>query len=76
MSPSGSDLEFSRSSEQPTNGHRVEAKHDHTAEPHDLYSEIRQRAYELYLERGSVSGNEHEDWVTAEREVRSRRRSV
>lgn len=76
MSPSGSDLEFSRSSEQPTNGHHAESKHAHAGEPHDLYAEIRHRAYEIYLERGSVAGNEHEDWVRAEREVRSRHRSA
>lgn len=40
--------------------------------PINLDEEIRQRAYELYLERGSTAGNEQEDWVTAEREVRSR----
>jgi hypothetical protein len=38
----------------------------------DLEEEIRQRAYELYLERGGTPGNENEDWLIAEREVRSR----
>ena len=33
---------------------------------------IRQRAYQLYQERGYVSGFEQEDWITAEREVLSR----
>jgi hypothetical protein len=37
-----------------------------------LDEEIRRRAYELYLERGGTPGNESEDWITAEREVRSR----
>jgi hypothetical protein len=37
-----------------------------------LEEEIRRRAYELYLERGGTPGNESEDWITAEREVRSR----
>jgi hypothetical protein len=43
--------------------------------------EIRCRAYEIYLERGAVSGGELDDWVRAERELnrialynRSRRR--
>jgi hypothetical protein len=35
--------------------------------------EIRQRAYQRYLERGSHSGNEFDDWVEAERELRTRR---
>ncbi len=37
-----------------------------------LEEEIRRRAYELYLERGGTPGNENEDWIAAEREVRSR----
>jgi Protein of unknown function (DUF2934) len=40
--------------------------------PINLEEEIRRRAYELYVERGSTPGNESEDWLTAEREVRSR----
>ncbi len=40
--------------------------------PINLEEEIRRRAYELYVERGSTPGNENEDWLTAEREVRSR----
>ena len=38
----------------------------------DIQAEIRQRAYELYQERGYVSGFEQEDWITAEREVLAR----
>ena len=38
----------------------------------DLEEEIRRRAYELYVERGETPGNENEDWLIAEREVRSR----
>jgi hypothetical protein len=38
----------------------------------DLESEIRLRAYELYVQRGSVEGFEEEDWLTAEREVSAR----
>ena len=46
--------------------------------PINLEEEIRRRAYELYLERrataGSESsnGNENQDWLIAEREIRSR----
>jgi len=37
-----------------------------------LEDQIRRRAYEIYLERGASPGNENEDWILAEREVRSR----
>jgi Protein of unknown function (DUF2934) len=40
--------------------------------PINLEEEIRRRAYEIFVERGSTPGNESEDWLTAEREVRSR----
>jgi hypothetical protein len=44
--------------------------------PFNLEEEIRRRAYELYLQRrataGSGIGDEHHDWLIAEREVRSR----
>ncbi len=35
--------------------------------------EIRQRAYEIYLARGGAPGHEVEDWLQAERELRSQR---
>jgi len=34
--------------------------------------EIRQRAYEIYLERGAFPGFELDDWLQAEGELRSR----
>jgi hypothetical protein len=44
--------------------------------PVNLEEEIRRRAYELYLERrataGCESGDENQDWLVAEREIRSR----
>jgi len=40
--------------------------------PIDLEGQIRQRAYELYEERGRTPGQETEDWVRAEREVLAR----
>jgi hypothetical protein len=40
--------------------------------PINLEDEIRRRAYELFQERGGVPGNEHEDWLRAEREVLAR----
>jgi hypothetical protein len=54
--------------------------HANTAQSHtnDLsenhapnHDEIRRRAYEIYLERGSLPGQELEDWVQAEREIES-----
>ena len=33
--------------------------------------EIRFRAYEIYLERGRLPGNELDDWLQAERELDS-----
>jgi hypothetical protein len=35
----------------------------------DLETQIRQRAYEFYQERGCTPGLENEDWLRAEREV-------
>jgi hypothetical protein len=35
----------------------------------DLEEQIRQRAYELYEERGCTPGHEYEDWLVAERQV-------
>lgn len=40
--------------------------------PINLEDEIRRRAYELFQERGGIPGNEHEDWLRAEREVLAR----
>jgi len=37
-----------------------------------LEDEIRRRAYEIYLQRGSAAGTEHDDWLAAEREIRAR----
>ena len=39
-------------------------------EPSD--EEIRQRAYEIYLDRGTAPGLELDDWLQAERELRSK----
>ncbi len=38
----------------------------------NLEEQIRLRAYEIFLERGSTPGSESEDWLIAEREVRAR----
>ena len=34
------------------------------------HEDIAKRAYELYLERGSVEGHHEEDWMIAEAELR------
>jgi Protein of unknown function (DUF2934) len=44
--------------------------------PVNLEDEIRRRAYEIYLERGRTPGNENEDWLVAERQVRARAMSA
>lgn len=36
-----------------------------------LEERVRQRAYELYVERGNESGSELDDWLQAEEEIRS-----
>jgi hypothetical protein len=40
--------------------------------PVNLEEEIRQRAYELYLQRRGTAGDENQDWLIAEREIRLR----
>lgn len=47
-----------------------------TANPsptHGLDTDIRRRAYELFLARGAMSGDDVADWFEAERQVRSER---
>ena len=44
------------------------------ARPSD--TEISARAYELYLQRGSVPGHENDDWLQAEAELIEARRSA
>ena len=39
------------------------------AGPHPGQDEIARRAYELYLQRGSVPGHETDDWLQAEAEL-------
>lgn len=40
--------------------------------PGEVETQIRERAYQLYQERGGVPGQENDDWFRAEREVMSR----
>jgi hypothetical protein len=39
------------------------------------YDEIAEAAYQRYLRRGGGDGQDFDDWVEAERELRSRRSS-
>jgi Protein of unknown function (DUF2934) len=41
----------------------------------DIQENIRERAYQLFLERGSEHGHHLEDWLRAEAEIRSIRES-
>ena len=45
----------------------MEGKMSYFNKPTD--EQIRERAYELYLERGSEPGQEVEDWLAAEQEL-------
>lgn len=45
--------------------HAEEGSTNHTRN----HEEIRRRAFEIYLERGGLSGNELDDWLQAEREL-------
>lgn len=40
-----------------------------SARPTPSHEEIRRRAYEIYLERGDLPGDELDDWLRAEREL-------
>jgi hypothetical protein len=48
----------------------VQRQADETsARPAPSDEEIRRRAYEIYLERGGLPGDEIDDWLRAEREL-------
>jgi hypothetical protein len=42
------------------------------AAPGNLETEIRVRAYEIYAGRGCVPGDERQDWLLAEQEVKAK----
>ena len=44
-----------------------------TDDPQGLKSQIRQRAFELYQERGRDDGHELDDWLLAEEEITSKK---
>ena len=39
----------------------------------ELERQIRQRAYELYQERGGEDGHDRDDWLRAEEEITSKK---
>ena len=45
-------------------------------EPEQREAQIRQRAYELYEQRGREDGHDLEDWARAEKELTERTRAV
>ncbi len=45
-------------------------------EPQNREEQIRQRAYELYEERGREDGRDQEDWFRAEGEVTRKSRTI
>ena len=45
---------------------------DHRSAPGPTYDEIARAAYLRYLSRGAGSGRDFDDWVEAERDLRSR----
>lgn len=53
----------------------IEHASEIAAPPSEDTEEIRRRAYELYLARGGVGGDDLSDWLEAERIVRTRRAS-
>ncbi len=75
MPEAGSVSPIKRSSsttEIPTAGaSRTGSSNNHSGST-DLDEKIRQRAYELYQQRGQGDGFEHEDWLKAEREILAR----
>jgi len=38
-------------------------------EPQELEDQVRERAYELYEERGRQDGHDEEDWLSAKKEI-------
>jgi hypothetical protein len=44
----------------------------HSPEVVDMEVQIRIRAYELYAQRGFTTGDERQDWLLAEQEVKAK----
>jgi len=65
MTSKGKKIEILELHASPIQPHAENTSANH-APNHD---EIRRRAYEIYLERGGLSGRELDDWLRAESEV-------
>jgi hypothetical protein len=61
-----------RSTSDPANELASRISDAPVADEYDEDEQIRARAYELYMERGGIGGDELEDWIRAEREIRAR----
>ena len=66
------DRQATRAQDQPSE--RATEDPNVTAPNEDRQTEIAQRAYDLYLNRGAGEGHDLDDWLQAEREIRDRSR--
>jgi DUF2934 family protein len=59
----------------PTPGHATAKDPIPTADPDETrrFEQVRQRAYELYMQRGGAPGDDVDDWLAAERQVDAER---
>jgi len=48
---------------------------DASSSGNPTYDEIAEAAYQRYLQRGGIDGRDFDDWLEAERELKSRRRA-
>jgi Protein of unknown function (DUF2934) len=53
-----------------------ESRSENAKFPTGVEERIRQRAYELYLQRGRVDGFALDDWLSAEREIVGTRKQL
>ena len=61
----GKQSKGSEAGASPIQAHPEDTSRHHTPS----CEEIRLRAYEIYLERGGIPGNDLDDWLQAEREL-------
>jgi hypothetical protein len=48
------------------------SKNTPATSPEKLVDEIRNRAFEIHLKRGSTPGSDMDDWLNAEREIKAK----
>ena len=66
MSQKGKRNETLKLPASPIEAHKVDTSANHAPSQ----EEIKRRAYEIYLERDGLGGNELDDWLQAEAELR------